>query len=68
MKNNLAEKKPIANNVLTKEEFEWLLKSQKDLVTLKALQTVGISKIRLNNIKNSILKTIFDIVLAAVIK
>ncbi len=58
----------LAEGSLTKEEFEWLLKSQKDLVTLKALQTVGISKIRLNNIKNSILKTIFDIVLAAVIK
>ncbi|MCO6161705.1 hypothetical protein [Flavobacterium sp. NRK F7] len=58
----------LAEDSITKEEFEWLLKSQKDLLTLKALQTVGISKIRLNNIKNSILKTIFDIVLAAVIK
>ena len=60
--------KLLANTELTVKDYEWLLKSQKDLVTLKALQTVGISKIRLNNIKNSILKTIFDIVLAAVIK
>ncbi len=58
----------LAEGSLTKEEFEWLLKSQKDIVALKALQTVGISKIRINNIKNSIIKTIVDIVVATVIK
>lgn len=58
----------LAEGSLTKEEFEWLLKSQKDIVALKALQTVGLSKIRINNLKNSIIKTIFDIVVATVIK
>ncbi|WP_130734862.1 hypothetical protein [Flavobacterium sp. J27] len=58
----------LADGSITKEELEWLLKSQKDLVALKAIQTVGISKIKLNNIKNSIIKTIFEIVVATVIK
>lgn len=58
----------LADGSLTKEEFEWLLKSQRDLVALKTIQATGISKIRINNIKNSILKTIFDVVIAAVLK
>ncbi|VXC25674.1 conserved hypothetical protein [Flavobacterium sp. 9AF] len=58
----------LAEGSITKEELEWLLKSQKDIIALKALQTAGISKIRLNNIKNTIIKTIFDIVVTTVIK
>lgn len=57
-----------ADASLTKDEFEWLLKSQKDLLTLKTIQAAGLSKIRVNNLKNSIIKTIFDIVIATVIK
>lgn len=55
----------LADKSLTKEEFEWLLKSQTDLIALKSLQTAGITKIRLNNIKNSIIKTIFQTVILA---
>lgn len=58
----------LAEGSLTKDEFEWLLKSQKDLLALKAIQAAGISKIRANNIKNSIIKTIFDVVIAVVLK
>ncbi|OXA71714.1 hypothetical protein B0A67_10170 [Flavobacterium aquidurense] len=47
---------------LTEEEFEWLLKSQLDLTVLKALQTAGISKIKLNTIKNNIIKMIIQII------
>ena len=36
-------------------QFEWLLKSQLDLTVLQALQTAGISKIKLNTIKNNII-------------
>lgn len=48
---------------LTEDEFAWLLQSQQDLVTLKALQGAGLSKIKLNNIKNSIFKTVLQTVI-----
>jgi hypothetical protein len=51
---------------LTDEELEWLLKSQFDLATLQALQTTGISKIRLNTLKNNIVKTIFKVIIEMV--
>jgi hypothetical protein len=57
----------LADKAITPEEFEWLLKSQKDLTVLQALQTAGVSKIRLNNIKNSIIKTAFDVITKAVL-
>ncbi|KFF06436.1 hypothetical protein [Flavobacterium reichenbachii] len=52
---------------LTKEELEWLLKSQLDLVALEALQAAGISKIKLNALKNNIIKTIFKVILDLII-
>ncbi|WP_394775422.1 hypothetical protein [Flavobacterium sp.] len=52
---------------ITEEELEWLLKSQLDLVALQALQTTGISKVKLNALKNNILKTIFKIILELII-
>lgn len=58
----------LIEGVITKEEFQWLLKSQQDIIALKALQTAGLSKIRLNNIKNNIIKTIFDVVITTVLK
>ncbi|TDW46556.1 hypothetical protein EV144_106228 [Flavobacterium sp. 270] len=56
-----------SNAALTEEELEWLLKSQLDLVVLQALQTTGISKIRLNTLKNNIIKTIFKFIVELVI-
>jgi hypothetical protein len=56
----------LSTAAITPEEFEWFLKSQVDLVALQALQTAGISKIRLNTIKNNIVKTIFKVVLLAI--
>ncbi len=53
----------LATSSITKEEFEWLLKSQQDLIALKALQGAGLSKIKINNIKNTIIKTIFQTVI-----
>lgn len=52
---------------LTEEEFEWLLKSQLDLTVLQALQTAGISKIKLNTIKNNIIKMIIQIITSLII-
>jgi hypothetical protein len=44
-----------ADNSIDKDEFEWLIKSQQDLMVLQSLQTAGLSKIKLNKIKNSII-------------
>ena len=52
-----------SNAGITEEELEWLLKSQLDLVAFQALQTTGISKIKLNTLKNNIIKTIFKFIL-----
>ncbi|MFD1604150.1 hypothetical protein ACFSJW_08405 [Flavobacterium artemisiae] len=52
---------------LTEEELEWLLKSQLDLVALQTLQTTGISKIKLNSLKNNIISTIFKFILELII-
>ncbi|MBF7093529.1 hypothetical protein IUY40_18510 [Flavobacterium sp. ALJ2] len=52
---------------LTEEELEWLLKSQLDLMTLQTLQTTGISKIKLNAIKNNIIKMIFKVIIDMII-
>ena len=56
----------LAAGSLTEEEFAWLLKSQQDLVTLKALQGAGLSKIKLNNLKNTLFKTVLQTVLLSI--
>jgi hypothetical protein len=56
----------LVSESLTEEEFAWLLKSQQDLVTLKALQGAGLSKIKLNNLKNTIFKTVLQTVLLSI--
>ena len=57
----------LANKDISIDEYEWLVKSQKDLLTLKALQKAGISKISLGHLKNSIIKSIVGVVKAAVL-
>lgn len=57
----------LADKAITPEEFEWLLKNQKNLTVLQALQTAGVSKTRLNTIKNSIIKTAFEVITKAVL-
>ncbi|OXB20644.1 hypothetical protein B0A80_18620 [Flavobacterium tructae] len=52
---------------LTEEDLEWLLKSQFNLMEFQTLQATGISKIKLNAIKNNILKMIFKVLLDLVI-
>lgn len=48
----------LAQGKLTAEDFEWLVKSQKDLFKMKTLQAAGISKISLGHFKNKVLNTI----------
>ena len=52
----------LANEMITLEEYEWLLKSQKDLFEMNALYTAGISKIKLERFKNKSIKAIVDVV------
>ncbi|BFM41737.1 hypothetical protein CFS9_03780 [Flavobacterium sp. CFS9] len=57
----------LSSGNLTEEDLEWLLKSQFHLMEFQMLQTTGISKIKLNAIKNNILKMIFKVLLDMVI-
>lgn len=57
----------LANNIITIEEYEWLLKSQKDLFEMKALYAAGISKIKLERFKNKTIQTIVDVVVQLVL-
>ncbi|WP_395044204.1 hypothetical protein [Flavobacterium sp.] len=57
----------LVDKSLTQEEFEWLVKSQKNLLVLEALQTAGLSKIKINNLKNSIIKVIVNTTAKAVL-
>ncbi|PPZ90979.1 hypothetical protein C3729_09870 [Cloacibacterium normanense] len=52
---------------ITKEEFEWLVKSQKDILFLTSLKEAGISKIKLSNFKNQVISTIIKTVLTSII-
>lgn len=52
---------------ITKEEFEWLVKSQKDILILASLKEAGISKIKLSNFKNQVISTIIKTVLTSII-
>lgn len=44
--------------LLSLEEIEWLIISQKDLISLESLKDAGLSQIKINAIQNSILKII----------
>ena len=57
----------LVDKSLTHDDFEWLVKSQKNLLVLEALQTSGLSKIKLNNLKNSIIKVIINTTAKAVL-
>ncbi len=55
----------LTSGSITKDEFEWLLKSQQDLLVLKVVQRAGVSKIKINNIKKAILNTVFQTVIGS---
>ena len=57
----------LVDKSLTQDDFEWLVKSQKNLFVLEALQTAGLSKIKLNNLKNAIIKVIINTTAKAVL-
>ena len=51
---------------INQDELTWLVKSQKDLLVLKALYQAGVSKIALGHLKNKIIKIVIDTVKVAV--
>ncbi len=57
----------LSTESITQEEFQWLLDSQKDLLVMQALQLAGVSKIKLNEIKKSVFKIVFDTVVKALV-
>lgn len=48
----------LAAGELTKDEFEWLMKSEKNLVELKSIQKKGLTVVQLNNIRDAIIGTL----------
>ena len=48
----------LATGALSKSDFEFLLKGKKDLAQMEALKQLGLSKIRITKITNSIIDVI----------
>lgn len=57
----------LANGDITLDDYEWLVKSQKDLLLMKALHKAGVSKISLGHFKNKIIQVIVNVVKSLVI-
>lgn len=54
----------LSTGALSKADFEFLLKGKKDLAKMEALKQLGLSKIRITKITNSII----DVVLGSAVK
>lgn len=50
--------KQLKNGELTKEELEWLIGSQKDLLEMKKLEQTGLAKVRVHMFKRKLLSII----------
>lgn len=48
---------------ITSDEYQWLVASQKDLLSLQGLYQAGVSKILLNKFKNAVIETLVNTVL-----
>ncbi len=59
--------KLLASGDIDLDDFEWLVKSQKDLLTMKALNKAGVSKISLGHFKNKVVKTVLDVVVGIIL-
>jgi len=54
-----------AEGHLTEDDFEWLVKSQKDLLVLENLLQEGVSKISLGHLKTKIIKIVVKTITVA---
>jgi hypothetical protein len=50
----------LANGDLTREEFEFLVGSKEDLLKLKALQRLGLTKVRIQMFQTAVIGLIID--------
>ena len=57
----------LVNDDIDLEDYEWLVKSQKDLMLMQALHSAGVNKISLGHFKNKVIKTIIDVVKVVVL-
>lgn len=52
----------LANGQIDLEDYEWLLKSQKDVMLMQALHNAGVSKLQIGHLKNKAIRTIIGVV------
>lgn len=57
----------LANRDIDLDDYEWLVKSQKDLMLMQALHSAGVHKISLGHFKNQVIKTIIGVVKVVVL-
>ena len=57
----------LVNGAIDLDDFEWLVKSQKDLMLMQALHSGGVHKISLGHFKSKVIKTIIDVVKTVVL-
>ncbi len=57
----------LAKGELTKEDFKWLLESQKDLLVMNGLKQAGLAKIQIDKFKNAIINMVVDTVVDKVL-
>lgn len=52
---------------IDKDELEWLLKSQKDLLVMKALVKAGVNKIKAGHYKNRVISIVLNKLVSLVV-
>lgn len=52
----------LKNKEIDIEDYEWLVKSQKDLLLMQTLHNAGVHKISLGHFKNKVIQTIINVV------
>lgn len=57
----------LAEGKLTTQDFEWLVLSQKDLAQMIALKQTGLSVIRIEQFRNSLLSLVVDTIFGIVL-
>lgn len=57
----------LAEKKLTTQDFEWLVLSQKDLAQMVALKQAGLSVIRIEQFRNSLLSLVVDTIFGIVL-
>lgn len=57
----------LINGDLSKEDYKWLLESQKDLMVMNGLKQAGLAKIQIDKLKNALVNMIVDTVVDKVL-